>query len=139
MNRHQLETAALSAANLCLKAKGFISLVDVFLGMGKLTRTQHDDWWMGRIQCLESVIKLNLSQISVVCRAVHSSARKGKLKASWTGYVKWGKGNRTPLRFTKSGDVQLERLWATHYLAIRDDNCVSSTTTNLDTNTSDSP
>jgi len=65
---------------------------------------------------MERVIQLNLSQINVVCRAIHASAQRGRLKPSWTAYVKWGKGGRPPLRFTKSGDATLERHWATHYL-----------------------
>jgi hypothetical protein len=119
MNRHELERAALAAADHCLKTKGHMALADVFLQMGKLTRENHEDWHFGRVAYLERVIELNLSQISAVCRVVHASARRGQLKASWTAYVKWGKGARPPLRFTKSGDPQLERLWATHYLAPR--------------------
>ena len=74
---------------------------------------------MGHTPYLENVIQLNLSQISAICRALHLSASRGNLKASWTAYVKWGKGNRTPLRFSKSGDPALERRWATHYLPAR--------------------
>ena len=96
--------------------RSYISLVEVFLEMGKLTRESHEDWRHGRIPYLEKVIQLNLSQINAVCRAVHASARKGKLKGRWTAYVKWGKGGRPPLRFTKTGSPELERLWATHYL-----------------------
>ena len=88
-------------------------------GDGKLTRPHHEDWRLGRTPYLERVIQLNLTQINEVCRAIHASARKGKLKASWTSYVKWGKGGRPPLRFTKSGNAELERHWATHYLHAR--------------------
>ncbi len=84
--------------------------------MGHLSKKQHDDWRMGRVAYLEQIIALNLNKITAICRAIHASAARGKLKPSWTAYVKWGKGARTPLRFTKSGDPKLERLWATHYL-----------------------
>jgi hypothetical protein len=116
VNRTELERKALDAATRCLKTKGFIALTDVFLEMGKLSRTNHEDWRMGRVPFLERVLELNLSQINVVCRAIHASARRGQLKPSWTAYVKWGKGGRPPLRFTKSGDPKLERAWATHYV-----------------------
>lgn len=119
MSRQELEAAALASADHWLKTKGYIALVDVFIAMGKLTPAQHEDWRMGRKSYLEAVIQLNLSQINVVCRTVHNSAAKGELKPSLTAYVKWGNGNRTPLRFTKSGAPELERSWATHYLAIR--------------------
>jgi hypothetical protein len=116
MNNQELEKAALQAADRCLKGKGHIALVEVFLEMGRLTKKQHEDWRMGRVPYLEQILGMNLSKITTICRAVHASAVRGKLKASWTAYVKLGKGARTPLRFTKSGDPKLERLWATHYL-----------------------
>jgi hypothetical protein len=116
LNNNELVQAASAAASRCLKDKGHIALVDVFMEMGKLSPKQHDDWRMGRVPCLEAVLQLNLSKINTVCRTVHENSKKGKLKASWTGYMKWGKGACRPLRFTKSGNAQLERLWATHYL-----------------------
>jgi hypothetical protein len=44
-------------------------------------------------------------------------ARKHDLKPSWTAYNKWGKGNKTRLRFSKSGDENIEKLYATHYVS----------------------
>lgn len=116
MNRRELELAALAAADRCLKARGFIALDEVFREMGKLDAKPWDEWRRGRVPYLERLIRLNLSQINAVCRAVHASARRGNLKPSWTAYVKRGKGARTPLRFTKSGDPHLERAWATRHV-----------------------
>jgi hypothetical protein len=116
MNRRELELAALAAADRCLKARGYIALDEVFREMGKLEAKDWEDWRRGRVPYLERVIRVNLSQINAVCRAVHASARRGNLKPSWTAYVKWGKGARPPLRFTKSGDPHLERAWATRYV-----------------------
>lgn len=99
MNRHQLELAALKAAYQCLKSRDFIAAVVVFMEMDKLTRKDHEDWRRGRVPYLERVIKLNLAQINVVCRAIHASARRGKLKPSWTAHVRWGKDDRP--RFPK--------------------------------------
>jgi hypothetical protein len=118
MNRRELELAALAAADRGLKARGYIALDEVFREMGKLDAKQWDEWRRGRVPYLERVIRLNLSQINAVCRAVHASARRGNLKPSWTAYVRWGKGPRPPLRFTKSGDPNLERAWATRYVII---------------------
>ena len=119
MNRRELELAALAAANRCLKARGYIALDEVFRGMGKLEGMDREDWRRGRVPYLERVIRLNLNQINAVCRAVHASARRANLKPSWTAYVKWGKGARTRLRFTKSGDPHLERAWATRHVRTR--------------------
>jgi hypothetical protein len=85
--------------------------------MGKLDAKQWDEWCRGRVPYLERVIRLNLSQINAVCRTVHASARRGNLKPSWTVYVRWGKGARPPLRFTKSGVSHLE--WALATRSVR--------------------
>lgn len=116
MNRRELELAAIAAADRCLKTRKYIALDEMFREMGKLEMKDWENWRFGRVPYLERVIHLNLSQITAICRAVHASARRGNLKPSWTAYVKWGKGTRTPLRFTKSGDSYLERAWATRYV-----------------------
>jgi len=118
MNRREPEIAALAAADHGLKARGYIALDEVFREMGKMDAKKWDEWRRGRVPYLERVIRLNLSQINAVCRAVHASARRGNLKPSWTAYVRWGKGPRPPLRFTKSGEPNLERAWATRYICI---------------------
>jgi len=40
---------------------------------------------------------------------------KNNLKSSVSDYRKWGKGNRIQLRFSKSGDRNIEKHYATHY------------------------
>ena len=43
MNRRELEQAAISAADRCLKSKGYISVVDVLMETGKLSRQDYTD------------------------------------------------------------------------------------------------
>jgi len=119
MNRKELELAAIAAADRCLKARGYIALDEMFVEMGRLEAKHWNEWRKGQVPYLERVIGLNLSQIKVACRAVQANSRRGNLKPSWTAYVKWGKGPRTPLRFTKSGDPHLERVWATRFVGAR--------------------
>jgi hypothetical protein len=41
------------------------------------------------------------------------------LKPSWTAYSQWGvKGRSIPLQFSKSGDSNIEEVYATHYVMI---------------------
>ena len=119
MNRRELEQAAIGAADRCLKAKGHISVVDVLMELGKLSREDYERWRFRQVPFLERVIHGNLAQINAMLRAVQTNSAKGKLKASWTAYMSWGKGKRQPLRFSKSGDPNLERAYATHYLLPR--------------------
>jgi len=115
----KLIMASLAAADRRLKARGYVAFDEVFLEMGKLEARDWEAWRFGRVPYLERAIRLNLGQIAAVCRAVQSSARRGNLKPSWTAYNRWGKGARTLLRFTKSGDPSLERIWATRHVLAR--------------------
>jgi hypothetical protein len=38
------------------------------------------------------------------------------LKESYTAYMSWGKGPKRSLRFSKSGDSQVERHYSTRYV-----------------------
>jgi hypothetical protein len=116
VNRRELEQAAIGAADRCLKAKGHISMVDVLMELGKLSREDHERWRFRQVPFLERVLQGNLAQLNAMLRAVRTNSARGKMKASWTAYMSWGKGKRQLLRFSKSGDPNLERAYATHYL-----------------------
>jgi hypothetical protein len=120
MNRLELEQAAISAGDRCLKAKGYISMVDVLMELGMLSREDLESWRFRQVPFLERVVHGNLARVNAVLRAVQINAAQGKMKASWTAYMSWGKGKRQPLRFSKSGDANLERAYATHYLLLRE-------------------
>jgi hypothetical protein len=119
VNRRELDQAALEAADRCLKAKGYISMVDVLMELGKLSRENYERRRFRQVPFLERVIHGNVAQLNAMLRAVQINSARGNMKASWTAYMSWGKGQRQPLRFSKSGDPNLERAYATHYLLPR--------------------
>ena len=94
-------------------------MVDVLMELGKLSRQDYESWRSRQVPFLERVTLGNLARLNVILRAVQANAARGKLKASWTAYMSWGKGKRQPLRFSKTGDPNLERAYATHYLLPR--------------------
>jgi len=49
-------------------------------------------------------------------KALRRGCLDAKLKPSWTGYSSWGKGRKIRLRFSKSGDENIERAYATHFV-----------------------
>ena len=118
VNRADLAQATIAAANRCLEAKGYISMVDVLIELGRLSPQDYEKWRFRQVPFLERVIQGNLARLNVMLRAVQNNSARGRLKASYTAYMSWGKGARRPLRFTKSGDLALERAYATHYLAL---------------------
>ena len=119
VNRRESEQAAIGAADRCLKAKGYISMVDVLMEVGKLSREDYERWRFRQVPFLERVLHGNLAQLNVMLSAVQTNSARGHMNASWTAYMSWGKGKRQPLRFSKSGNPNLERAYATHYLLPR--------------------
>ena len=104
-----------------LREKGYISFVDILIRMGKLTEEDYQAWRAQRIPYLESVITVNLSKVNHMLRTLQHNARKGGLLASKTAYMSWGKGSKTPLRFSRSGDLNIEEAYATHFRKPKED------------------
>ena len=98
-----------------LLAKGnVVTPVDVLVGMG-LMRSEHlQDWRRGQIAYLERVITCNLSRVSRILRILRFHAHDLNLKPSFTVYNRHGKGSKQRLRFSKTGDPNLEKAYATH-------------------------
>lgn len=93
-----------------------VAPVDVLVGMG-LLRTDHlEDWRRGRIAHLERVITCNLSRVSRILRIMRFHAHDLDLKPSFTVYNRHGKGPRQRLRFSKTGDANLDSAYATHFV-----------------------
>jgi len=96
-------------------AKGnVVAPVDVLVGMGLLRSEHLGDWRRGRVAYLERVITCNLSRVSRILRILRFHAHDLDLKPSFTVYNRHGKGPRQRLRFSKTGDPNLESAYATH-------------------------
>ena len=93
-----------------------VTPVDVLIGMGLLTREQLENWRRGRVPYLERVINCNLTCLSRLLRILRFHAHDLNLKPSRTAYMRWGKGPKQRLRFTKTGDPKIEEAYATHFV-----------------------
>lgn len=116
MNNKELLKKVLSVTGPLLKEKGYISFVDVFIKLGYLDPMDYEDWRRKRIPYLEKVIKVNLKKINFVMKAIRKNSMNDKLKQSLTAYKSWGKGKKVSLRFSKSGEESIEKLYATHFI-----------------------
>jgi hypothetical protein len=97
-------------------ARGKIAaLVDVLVKMDLLAPSDLDDWRFGRVPHLERVARGGLSCLSRLLHILGFHCHDLNLVPSHTAYVKGGKGPRTPLRFTKTGDERLEKIYARHF------------------------
>ncbi len=99
-----------------LQHERFVSPVDVFIGLNLLLTEDLRKWRLGQIPYLERAIHCNLSKASRILRILRLYAHDLKLKPSYTAYMKWGKGKRTPLRFSKTGDPNIEEAYSRHFL-----------------------
>lgn len=99
-----------------LKDGKVVAPVEVLVGMGLLERNHLEDWRFGRIPYLERAVNCNLTRLSRLLRILRFHAHDLNLKPSWTAYMRWGKGPRQRLRFTKTGEHKLEEAYATHFI-----------------------
>jgi hypothetical protein len=90
--------------------------VDVLIGMGLLRPDRLNDWRRGRVPCLERVIGCNLTLLSRLLRILRFHAHDLNLRPSATVYMRYGKGPKQRLRFSKTGDAGLEAAYSTHFV-----------------------
>jgi hypothetical protein len=115
LNRNDLIKQMNEASLEVLREKGYICFVDILIRMGKLTKGDYEAWRSRKVPYLEKVIKVNLVKVTHMLRTLQQNAKKGGLLASKTSYVSWGKGSMAPLRFSKSGDPNIEEAYSTHF------------------------
>jgi hypothetical protein len=105
----------ITVAGNVVSKKGYVSVIDLFLGIGWLTSDKLADWKMGRVSYLEQIITANLSKISKAMKEFKSWAVHSKLKASNTVY----KHKNCKLRFSKTGELNIEAAYSTHYVLLK--------------------
>ena len=97
-------------------AKGnVVTPVGVLIGMGLLRPEHLADWRRGRVAYLERVINCNLPRLSRLLRILRFHAHDLNLQPV---YKRHGKGPRQHLRFSKTGDPNLEAAYATHLIRL---------------------
>ncbi len=119
-NRQELVKQTGLAASKLLREKGYISVVEVLIDMGKLSRQDYENWRFQRVPYLEKVITVNLSKLNLILSTIQKNGQKGGLKASKTVYTSWGKRPRQRLHFSKSGLPHLEQTYSTHFVKRRE-------------------
>jgi hypothetical protein len=85
--------------------------------MQLLAQTNVDSWRKGQIDFLERVIQGNLRKISSSMAVFCKWAQAKGLKASETRYVRRTRNGTVDLRFSKSGDPQIEKNYRTHFVS----------------------
>lgn len=103
-----------------IQKSGIAMPVHVLMDLNILSKEDYERWRFGKVDYLERVCKVNLSKLSFVMGEIRSYAAKNNLKASWTFYKQWGQKqlpHAKKLRFSKSGNEEIEKAYATHYVS----------------------
>ena len=112
-----LQRRVVTAAEVALAERGYVTAIDVFLGVGWLAPADLDRWRQGRVECLERVVHASLPKLTRAMAELRRWAERRGLKPSETGYVRHGRGRRRPLRFSVSGTPAIERAYRTHWVS----------------------
>ncbi len=115
-NRALLDHRVRMAAEAALAAKHFVSSIDVLVAMGWLESAAVERWRRGQIDYLERVVHSNLSRISEAMKLFRAWAAAKGLSPSETVYLS-RKPQRRRLRFSRSGNHGVERLYQTHWVS----------------------
>jgi hypothetical protein len=116
MSQDDLKRKVRDVAEVLLDQKGYISPVDLLIKMGRLSAKDYEDWRRGRIPYLEKACVGSLGKLSTIMMELKLFGKEKELKQSWTAYNRLGKGQKQRLRFSKTGDSNIEKEYATHYL-----------------------
>ena len=101
-----------------LKSQNFVTPIQVFISMGLLEEQDIDNWRKGRIPYLEKVVKCNLAKAGRILRILRFHAHDLNLKPSITAYRRNTAGGKIPLRFTKSGERNIEEAYSRHFVKV---------------------
>jgi hypothetical protein len=115
-NPRPLADRVTEAAEASLAAQHYVSAIDVLVGIGWLDPGAVKFWQLGRHDCLEAAVQTKPARIGEAMALLQSWAIGRGLIASEAEYVA-----RTPerqaLRFSRSGNPTIERLYRTHWVS----------------------
>jgi len=109
-------TRVVRAVAKLLSKSDVVAPVDVMIEMGNLSKKNHNAWRQGKVPYLERVFEGNLSKANRILKIIGFHAHDLNMVPSITHYHKWGSGKKRALRFSKSGDKEIEEAYSRHFL-----------------------
>ena len=98
------------------RERGFLLGLESYGGSVWLTPQDYAAWRFRRVPYLERAVRGTPKRLSFTVSELRCNARDAGLRPCWTAYVSWGSGHRVPLRFGRSGRLQIEQAYATQWL-----------------------
>ena len=112
----RLERRVADAAEAALAQQSYVSAIDVLLGLGWLAPSHLARWRQGRVDDLELTLQVDPSKLRLAMEGFGEWARDRGLEPSEADYLARTRDHR-PLRFSTSGDPELERSYRTHWVS----------------------
>ena len=124
MNEKELIGKVHSSVYHQCQRRGYATPVDMLMDIGVLPKQKYEDWRFGKVDYLERVCTVNLRKLSFIMHQMRVYAQKTGLKPSFCYYKRWGVKKKTgqghkpviPLRFSKSGNPEVEKWYAPHFV-----------------------
>jgi hypothetical protein len=99
-----------------LKVGPIVTPLEVLVRLEIIEPGRVEAWRRGELPYLERGITTGLSRVGRLLRLLREQALLLGLEPTHGKYQRRGKGKRQPLRFSKRGDAETERLYTQHYL-----------------------
>jgi hypothetical protein len=115
-NRQPLGDRVARAAESALAEQSYVAPIDILNRIGWLDASAIALWRQGRLECLERALQVRPERVAETMQVFRGWAEQKGLEPSETQYVARDSG-RTTLRFTFSGDADIERLYRTHWIS----------------------
>ena len=116
MNSIELEKEVKNLVHALRYEKGLVCAVDILIKLDYLSKKDYENWRFGKVEYLEKVCNANLSKLTLINKTIRKIVTDLKLDKSWTGYNQYGKGVKRRLKFSKSGNINIEEAYTTHYI-----------------------
>lgn len=116
LNSIELEKEVKNLVHTFRYEKGLVCAVDILIKLDYLSKKDYENWRFGKVDYLEKVCNVNLSKLTLINKTIRKIVTDLKLDKSWTGYNQYGKGVKRRLKFSKSGNRNIEEAYATHYI-----------------------
>ena len=89
---------------------------DILIEMGNLSKNNYEAWRKGQVPYLERVFEGSLSKANRILRIIGFHAHDLNMVPRQRAYHQWGNGKNRILRFSKSGDPNIEKAYSRHYI-----------------------
>jgi hypothetical protein len=115
-NERKLARRVAAAGEAALAARGYVTAIDILVGVDWLATPQVERWRRGQLPYLERGATASLKKLGTALRLLRRWAEGRGLRPSQTAY-RAATRDRRPLRFSKTGEPEVERAYHTHWVS----------------------